>query len=272
MRPLLKEMLVLSDIDGTLLTDSLELLPCNLESIRLFTALGGHFTVATGRTVESVSRYPQLLEFLSPIIACGGSVVYDFKKDEALVSHHLPRMIARRAMLDILQAVPRVGVVVVGSDGRNYQVAGRPETQRYYDGEHLAAFLRPPADLPADWNKILFCGSAEMIDKAKVVADERSYPGIYMVATSRVYLELMPQGVNKGSTLHELCELMDIPLENTTILGDYLNDLEIMQEAGHAVAMKNAPAEVRMAADEVCGANNDGGVGQYLYSLIRQYG
>ena len=46
-------------------------------------------------------------------------------------------------------------------------------------------------------------------------------------------------------------------------------DLEIMQTAGHSVAVANAPSEVRAAADEVTTCTcTDGAVGEYLYKLI----
>lgn len=267
----IKDLLVLSDMDGTLLNSKKELPACNLESIRLFTQLGGRFTVATGRSVESVSRYRQLLELLSPAIACNGGIVYDFKKKAPIVSHQLPLMVARRAVSDVVQMVPGIGVVVLGADFRNYQVLGRSHTQQYFDEEGLRNFVRNPADLPAEWSKVLFCGSSEMIERAYAFVQDQSYPGVYFVPSSRIYLELMPEGITKGSALHELCDILDVSVENTTVIGDYHNDLEMMRQAGHAVAMKNAPAEVRVVADEVCGHHDEGGVGQYLYSLIRQY-
>ena len=61
----------------------------------------------------------------------------------------------------------------------------------------------------------------------------------------------MPSGVSKASGLHDLCALMSKSMKNTVVIGDYYNDLEIMREAGYAVAVANAPAEVKAAADHV---------------------
>ena len=52
----------------------------------------------------------------------------------------------------------------------------------------------------------------------------------------------MPSGVSKASGLHDLCALMSKSMKNTVVIGDYYNDLEIMREAGYAVAVANAPA------------------------------
>lgn len=270
-RPL-ERYLVVSDMDGTLLNDEKELLSCNLESIRLFTQLGGHFAIATGRTVESVRRYSQLLPMLGPVITCNGAIIYDFSQERILLGNTLPRMASRRALFDIVKAVPGLNVVVTGLDLRNYQAVGGPFSQRLYDEEQLTNFVRPASDLPSDWAKVLFCGTPELIEKAGLFLETRQYPGISFVTSAKIYMEMTPEGVSKGSALRYLCGKLDIPLENCTVIGDYHNDLEMMQEAGWAVAMKNAPAEVRMAANEVCGCNNDGGVGQMIYELIRRHG
>ena len=89
------------------------------------------------------------------------------------------------------------------------------------------------------------------------------------LATNSIYLEIMPSGVSKASGLHDLCALMSKSMKNTVFIGDYYNDLELMREAGYAVAVANAPAEVKAAADHVTTCTcAEGAVGEYLYSLI----
>ena len=52
----LGDLLVVSDLDGTLLTSSEGLPGCNAAMLRLFSALGGRFTVATGRSPVSYTH------------------------------------------------------------------------------------------------------------------------------------------------------------------------------------------------------------------------
>ena len=78
----------------------------------------------------------------------------------------------------------------------------------------------------------------------------------------------MPSGVSKASGLHDLCALMSKSMKNTVVIGDYYNDLEIMREAGYAVAVANAPAEVKAAADHVTTCTcAEGWRGSIWYSL-----
>jgi hydroxymethylpyrimidine pyrophosphatase-like HAD family hydrolase len=94
---------------------------------------------------------------------------------------------------------------------------------------------------------------------------------VHFVSTMTIYYEMMPQGVTKGTALKELARLLDIPLEHTIVIGDYFNDIDMMREAGYSVAMGNAPAEVKRKAHQLAESNRYGGVGHYLYGLVKAY-
>lgn len=267
----LSDLLVLCDMDGTLLSSDMRLLRSNLETIRLFAMLGGNFTVATGRTVPSVARYAQMLDCMAPAITTGGTVLYDYKQNRIIRNTLLPLMAARRVIRDVLRAFPGIGVVVTGGDNKNYQVNPSPYAQKLFRDERFPYYSCPPEDLPDEWNKVLFAGSPELIEQAEYFMSKQVYPGVYYVAGSKNYLEIMPEGVNKGTAAKYLASSMGIDLENTIVIGDYFNDLDMMKIAGYSAAMQNAPREVKLLANEVIGSNDEGGVGQFLYKLMRKY-
>ena len=267
----LQEILVVSDMDGTLLSSDHTLSACNLATIRLFTSLGGKFTVATGRVTESVGRYTQMLEYISPAITSGGCTIYDFHQKKTLESALLPGAVARKAIRDVSRAFPMVGVVIMANDTKNYALESSNEVQKLFIDEKTTHFIRPLEDYPTEWNKVLFAGPPEILDEVEAYVAQYKYPGVYFVRTSLHYFEVMPEGVSKGSALHQLCNLLDVKIENTYAIGDYFNDVEMMEAAGHAVAMQNAPVEIQMMADEVTGDCNDGGVGQFLYKLVQNF-
>ena len=64
----IKNILVVSDLDNTLLTAEKGIPEYNIEMIKKFQELGGNFTVATGRSIESVARYLDQLELSTPAI------------------------------------------------------------------------------------------------------------------------------------------------------------------------------------------------------------
>ncbi len=268
----LSDILVVSDMDGTLLSPDKTLHGANIETVRLFTALGGRFSVSTGRMPASIIHYPELAARLSPSIAGNGTIIYDFHNNIPLCNHTLPMPVAKRALREILAAFPALGAVVMGGDFRAYQAAPSSETQILFKEEDMSYLVRPAENLPASWIKIVFAASPDLLTEVEKFVLAQQYPGVYFLASSPVYFEMMPEGVSKGSALKELCGLLSCPLENTIAIGDYYNDIDLMKEAGHSVAMSTAPMEVRMLADEVTGSSEEGGVAQYLYKLIQQYG
>ncbi len=267
----ISEILVVSDMDGTLLTPDMRLLPANIEAIRLFRAMGGHFTVATGRTPASVELYPQLCALLDPVITCGGGVIYDTAKHEILRYSTLPPTAVRKVLHEVQQNFPQVGIMVSGDDLRLYKLASSPNLQRLIEDEQMTYFERPLDNLPEHWIKVLFAAEPKELEKLDAYIAEHSYPGMQFLHTGEYYFEVMPQGVSKGSALAQLCELLGIPADNTYAIGDYYNDIALMRSAGCAVAVSNAPIDVQEVANEVTDNNANAGVGQFIYKLIQRY-
>ncbi len=268
----LKDMLVIADLDGTLLTSNKTIAQGDLDTISLFKMLGGNFTVGTGRTLSSVEMYPQLTPLLAPAITCGGCVIYDFQNGKPAQSSILPHLGARQALRDIKNAFPSLGIMVMSGDMRLYMLASSLELQTLISDEKMSYFIRPQEELPKEWNKVLFAAPQELLEEVQEFAKSRTYPGVYFVATNLTYLEMMPKGVSKGTAMSSLCEMLGIAQKNVHVIGDYYNDIDMMQKAGHAVAMRNAPKQIKDIADEVTADNDSCGVGQYLYKLINLYG
>lgn len=267
----LSDILVISDMDGTLLTPQNTIAETDLETIRLFRMLGGHFTVATGRSFASVAMYPKLAALLAPAVTMGGCVVYNFQKKAVERSLLLPPLAAKQALRNIVGSFPRLGTVIMANDARMYQAIPSPWLQGLFSDERMTFVYRPGEYVPEDWNKILFAGPEDLLQKVEEYVATRSYPGLYFIRTHPHYFEMMPKGASKATGLHMLCELMDISPKNTYMIGDYYNDIDIMKQAGCAVAMANAPDEVKMVAHELTDSNERGGVGQYLYKIIKKY-
>ena len=64
----LSDLLLVSDIDGTLMNFPAPIPPRNIEALRRFTAAGGRFSVATGRSIASARPYVEQLPVNAPCI------------------------------------------------------------------------------------------------------------------------------------------------------------------------------------------------------------
>ncbi|MDY3127405.1 MAG: HAD family hydrolase [Corynebacterium sp.] len=134
----------------------------------------------------------------------------------------------------------------------------RAEVEKYYvSNESVSSFDDVIRD--NDIIKIaIFCASG---------AEENIAPIIYPAAgdsdvaiSGHAWLDVMPAGINKGMALRNLASALNIPADETAAFGDFLNDFELLQAAGTAVAMKNAHPKLKEIADIIADSNEDHGV------------
>ena len=71
-----------------------------------------------------------------------------------------------------------------------------------------------------------------------------AYPGID-------FINVVDPEVSKGRALQALTSHLGISLAEVMAIGDGINDIPLLSIAGLAVAMQNAPEEVREVADDI---------------------
>ena len=78
----------------------------------------------------------------------------------------------------------------------------------------------------------------------------------------------MANGVNKGVALQTMSKLLAVPISRTAAFGDFLNDYELLHEAGTAIAMENAHPKLKEIADRIAPPNTEYGVMTVLRQLF----
>ena len=139
MKPPLGDTLVICDMDNTLLTAKEGIPACNRAVIRLYTGMGGLFTVATGRPPESIRAALGNLKLSLPAISCNGALLYDFSTESVLHRSTLNREQATTAIIDILAKFPRMGVEVMAGNGEMYVIHANEVTHAHQVDEHLGS-------------------------------------------------------------------------------------------------------------------------------------
>ena len=98
--------------------------------------------------------------------------------------------------------------------------------------------------------------------------------GLHSVSYSIGYtawLDIAPDGVDKGSALQRVREQSGIAHQRTIVIGDGRNDIEMFRWAraggGYAIAMGQAPDEVKLEASAVTAAVDQDGVADVLAAL-----
>lgn len=271
MKKYLKDLLVISDIDGTLMPMGDTIPACNSDVIKLFTMLGGTFTFATGRGVSSTGNIMKTLGLSRPAIIYNGAAIYDYAQNETLYTRFLPKGEALRAMSDVRVTFPDIGILIMAENHRCYAVNISKMTYEHLISENYSFILTDEYNIKYRFFKILFICSKSDMQKLTKFLHSKNYEGVHLVSSSHCFFEILPEGATKGTALIELARILKKDIENTVMIGDYYNDIDALKKAGFAVVVEDAPAEVKAVADRVVISGRDGGLAEYLYDVIRNY-
>ena len=258
---------IITDLDGTFLPKSKVPLPRDLAAVRRFEQAGGLFTIATGRTVQASRRYPEELGLKRPIITFNGAGIWDPIADELLYIHPLPEL-AKEIAETILADNPHVGSEVLCP--RETWVVADSETERV----HIQLCGITPRFAPIHeamaetWLKVLFAMHAGEMDAFVRYIEEKHFDGVKFVRSEKRYYELLPAGVSKGSALQAYRELLGMEGFTFVAVGDYDNDIEMLQAADLGACPQNAAPSVKAVADLVLDRTCEEGAMEELIDRI----
>src|SRR5699024_12567417 len=109
----------------------------------------------------------------------------------------------------------------------------------------------------------IYCAAGSEEHIAPVIF--KAIPDHNVAISGKEWLDVMPAGANKGAALHHMADTLDIDIAETAAFGDYLNDYELLQEAGTAVAMDIAHPQLEDVADVIAHSNVEHDVITLLY-------
>lgn len=259
--------LVALDLDDTLLDKSLAVSPRTREAIAQAIAKGVTVTVATGRMYSSALIYAKQLELDVPLITYNGGLIRRVQSGETL--YHMP--VDEQVARDVFSLFHENGWYIQSYVDDILYVAEHNETSRYYErmtgikavalGEAFYTMAGAPTKMLA------LTGEVQLGEIEKQV---RSAFGdrLYIAKSKPTYLEMTHPQVNKGHALAFLAEKLGITRQQVMAVGDSQNDLDMIEYAGWGVAMGNAAANVKAAAQAVTGHHDAEGVAEAIEQYV----
>lgn len=236
-------------MDGTLLNSKSELSGANRAALERFTAGGGLFTVATGRSVKSVILHLDALPINVPAIIYNGACIYDFKAGRLLWQSPLPEGMIE-PVNQVIEKFPGIGVQVYHG-GNAYFVTGNEYTHAHAVREKFEPIISKPEAIPQPWFKIILAW-----DPAKLGDVDRFLKGFDIpfrqVYSEPQFLELLDKDTSKGSALKVLKRMLEPDKLSIVAMGDNMNDIELLREADIGIAVDNATEPLKSVADFCC--------------------
>ena len=258
----LKGILLVSDMDGTLIGDDGEIPRRNREAVDRFIEKGGLFAVATGRVNTSTRRYLKKISVNAPCITYNGAAIYDFKAEKYLYKQCLPETV-HDLLRQFAGKFPDIAIELYC--GEQIYVVNHNETTRQhltYEGlEYRKIRLE---DTPRQITKILFAAERPRILELQEYTSQHPYEGIRFLHSSPNYYEGLPQGISKGTTIKVLSELLSVDPSMVMGIGDYYNDLELIMSVAVGAVPSNAPDDLKAVAGVVVGSHIHGAVADFI--------
>ena len=244
--------LLVSDIDGTFVDSDKKFIEKNLEAVEYFKANGGMFTFATGR-FEKGTQIKELARYMNaPAICTNGANIYDFHAEKVIYK----KCINGEEIIDVLYRI----------------IEKYPEIKVRYTYKDDIVFLtrRGEEILTYEWYKIVMVGDGAVLDEIRDLLTE-IYGDKYAYSKSEIDLfEILDKTATKGTMITYLRGYLDGKYNKNFIvyaIGDFENDIPMLQFADVAVCPENALPIVKAVCDIVVCNQDDGAVADLIYKI-----
>jgi Cof subfamily protein (haloacid dehalogenase superfamily) len=259
--------LVVSDLDGTLLTPEKQITALSREAIADVLAAGIRFTAISSRPPRGMRWIVEELNLCEPFAAFNGAAIVS-PGGELLFA----RYIEPRAVRTVIAATIDAGASPwVYTDDDWFVLPGR---SAHVEHESTAVRFRPT---PVESFELLL----DRVIKVQAVSDDpsviarceamiraKAQDKVSATRSQTYYFDVTPAGGDKGSGVERLCSQLQIPLAETTTIGDMENDIPMLIRAGFSIAMGQSSAEVKSAAKVVTGSNAEEGFAIAMYRFV----
>ncbi len=258
--------LIATDLDGSLLPDDKKV------PAEFFTLLpelkqrGVSFFTASGRTYRTLyHNFFPVSDEIGYICENGACVVVEGK---TIISHTL----LPSQLMEVYQTVktlPDVQMVLCGKKSA-YHLAYPPRFHEHILSYHVNhTVISAYEEVQDAFYKVAICDLREPENNSFPVLSKRFGKQFSMFISGKYWMDIMPLGVNKGTALAKVQELLSVTPEETLAFGDYYNDIELLAQAGYGYVMKNASRDMKRRSQYITPlTNNENGVLEVIKALV----
>ena len=261
--------LIACDMDGTLLDDEDAVHDDFWPLIDQLHDRGIVFCPASGRQYYNLrERFEPIAEHVIFIAENGTYVV----RDDVELSSDCLELADAHEMVRIARQINAlggdVGAVMCGKRSAYIErtdSAFRDEVDKYYHRLQVVDDLSAVTD-----DDVLKVAIYDFVSSEQVSAPAyaRFADTHQVVVSGQHWLDLMSPAANKGTGIRHIQEALGITRDQTMVFGDFLNDLEMMDEATYSFAMANAHPVLAARASYRAPGNTDNGVVRTIKSVL----
>ena len=259
--------LVVSDVDGTLLTKDKVLTDGAKAAVRKLHDAGIGFTIVSSRPTIGMGFLIAPLEITLPVGAFNGSSTVDARL-KPIEQHLIAPAVAQRS-LDVLNEFG-VDIWLFTND----RWLTRNPDGEYVPHEQLA--IKHDPTIISDFTpyltgscKIVGASSdAALLARCEAAMKEAVGQEATAVRSQTYYLDVTPPGHDKGTFVAAMATRLGISTDAVATIGDMQNDLSMFAKSGVSFAMGNATDDVKKCATHVTDTNEHDGFARAMAMIL----
>ena len=263
--------LVVSDVDGTLLTRDKTLTDGARRAVRRLHDAGVGFTITSSRPIIGMGFLIEPLAITLPVGAFNGSCIVDPQLNP-IELHLIPASAAQRSLEVLDQFGADIWLFTP-----DLWLTRRP------DGEyvpHEKRAIRADPNIVEDFAPYLstackVVGSssdAALLQRCEIAMQQALGTQATAVRSQSYYLDVTPPGCDKGTFVQAMAKRLGISTGAVATIGDMQNDLAMFRVSGVSIAMGNATDDVKKLATDVTASNEDEGFAKAIDLILKSNG
>ena len=263
--------LIATDLDDTLLNEHSDLNPRVIDALHAAMDAGCGISLSSGRMLEAMVPLAERIGVNAPMLLFNGALAYDLGRNETIFADRIPYATA----LGIVELAERLGFYIQAYPGKGYYCDEVYEKTRLYADSIRVEPIpvhRPVSEWmkahPSDMQKLLVIDTPEGATRAQEALREAFPHGASFLKSKAHYVEIAPEGVDKGRALLRLAGCLGLEREEVMAFGDGQNDAPMIAAAGTGVCMANGCPDSRAAADFIAPSNIEDGVAQVIEDYL----
>ena len=260
--------LVVSDVDGTLLTEDKVLTDGARAAVRRLHAAGIGFTIVSSRPTIGMGFLIDSLSITLPVGAFNGSSIVDAHL-KPIEQHLIDPAVAQRS-LDVLHAF---GVDIwLFTNDRWYT---RNPDGEYVPNEKRAIKADPTivddfAPYLAEACKIVGASpDPVLLQRCEAAMKEAVGTEATAVRSQIYYLDVTPPGHDKGTFVDAMTRRLGMSAAEVATIGDMENDLPMFARSSVSFAMGNAADDIKQRATHVTESNERDGFARAVETMLQ---
>ena len=261
--------LVVSDVDGTLLTKDKTLTDDATRAVRRLHEAGIGFTITSSRPTIGMRFLIEPLAITLPVGAFNGSCIVD-PELKPIERHLIPAPAVERS----LKVLNEFGIDI-------WLFTNDLWLTRHPDADyvpHEKRAIRADPTIVEDFAPYLssackIVGStsdAGLLQRCEAAIQQALGTQATAVRSQSYYLDITPPGCDKGTFVQWIAKRLGISTDAVATVGDMQNDLAMFKTSGLSIAMGNATDDVKRSATLVTTSNENEGFAEAMEMVLKR--